>query len=658
MKICGNGHSYDDTQFNTCPICYSMGLTDPAAGGAADAVQQAAAGAYGDAQSVQNAAAEIVRDENGGYYDTEGNYIDAAGNKYFPAPQGGFYDTQGGYYDVSGNYYPPASAQPAAPAQPAYTEPAQPVQPAAPAQSVYTEAAASTQAVQPAPTTQPGSPAITYQTAPEQQAASAQTAYTAQAAAPEYTTQPASAQPAYTAQPASAQPAYGAVPPQGSVPPEGKAKKKGGKKKIIIIAIIAVLLLAGAAVWFFFLRDSEKKGKDDEGRPTMTRNDETFLLNSYSSKTNSIIPPGFLMFSSDAKNISFLYNDIYTVSDEKGATYINLSADGSEYIEVKYKSGKTSPKEYFKKYKSALKKEYGSDSTISDILETPLINNPDTGVYKNAYCVSAEVDDNGRTLYIDRYLMIYEKNYVEVSAYTYTAKAADEPAYRICSSFYTRANGFDPYEGGDDGTTEVVDNPTTEVPTTEVPTTEATTATPTTEATTQATTEYTTQATTENTTQYTTEATTTSTGGTETCQGTGVTVIFPEGTCPNGWEATQTGLNLYVLPDTKDIYIAIEYCSYGPANIQQCVTDIITMFQQNLGAEATIRDQETVQGAKYTFSYAPAVLTNSQGSVKVVGAAVQSESGKIYAIYFMTDDAHESYFLNAFTILVDNIYLD
>lgn len=637
MKTCGNGHSYDDTQFNSCPICYSMGLTDPAAqqsGGSEQPAYNAVDPAYG-------AAADVVRDENGGYYDAEGNYFDAAGNKFTPAPQGGFYDEQGGYYDTSGNYYPPAApAQPATPepAQQAYTESAQPATPAAPA---YTQpaqqpySAAGTQQPYAAPA-QPETPAYT------------QPAYTAAGTQPAYTApgvQPAE-QPAYGA------PAYGAAP--GGKPP----KAKGGKKKILIISIIAAVLLAGAAVWFFFLRGGDKIGKDADGRKTMTRNGETFLLNTYSSKTNSIIPPGFEMFSSDAKKISFLYNDIYTISDEKDATYVNLSADESEYIEVKYKKGKTSPKAYFKKYKSALKKDYGADSVIGDILEVNLINNPDTGVFKNGYCVSAEVDYNGRTLYVDRYLMVYENNYVEVTASTYTPKAADEPAYRICSSFYTRANGFDPYEGGDDGTTEVVDNPTTEVPTTEVPTTEATTATPTTEATTQATTEYTTQATTENTTQYTTETTTTSTGGTETCQGTGVTVIFPEGTCPNGWEATQTGLNLYVLPDTKDIYIAIEYCSYGPANIQQCVTDIITMFQQNLGAEATIRDQETVQGAKYTFSYAPAVLTNSQGSVKVVGAAVQSESGKIYAIYFMTDDAHESYFLNAFTILVDNIYLD
>ena len=44
--------------------------------------------------------------------EAEGNYIDAAGNKYIPAPQGGFYDEAGGYYDVSGNYYPPAAPAP------------------------------------------------------------------------------------------------------------------------------------------------------------------------------------------------------------------------------------------------------------------------------------------------------------------------------------------------------------------------------------------------------------------------------------------------------------------------------------------------------------------------------------------------------------------
>ena len=631
MKICGNGHSYDDTQFNTCPICYSMGLTDPSAQPAVSPEQSA----YGTADSAFGAPADVVRDENGGYYDAAGNYYDAAGNKFIPAPQGGFYDEQGGYYDTSGNYYPPAApAQPAASAAP---EPAQPAQPA------YTAPA------------QPAAPAYTQPAQQPYSATGTQQPYAApaQSAAPAYS-QPA--QPAYTAagdQPA--QPAYGtpaATPSYGAAPGGKPPKAKGGKKKkILIISIIAAVLLAGAAVWFFFLRGGDKIGKDDEGRKTMTRDGETFLLNTYSSKTNSIIPPGFLMYSSDAKKISFLYNDIYTVSDEKDAVYVNLSADGSEYIEVKYKSGKTSPKAYFKKYKSALKKEYGSDSIIGDILEVNLINNPDTGVYKNGYCVSAEVYENGRTLYVDRYLMVYENNYLEVSAYSYTAKAADEPAYRICSSFYTRANGFDPYEGGD-GTTEVINDPTTEIPTTEVPTT----TTPTTEYTT----EYTTQYTTEYTTQYTTEATTGGGGGdnVEVHQGTGVKVVFPAGMCPQGSEATEYGLNLYVLADTKNTYIAIEQAAWNPSSIQQAVSDVFSYFCQNLGAQAQIRDQESVQGAKYVFTYAPGILSNDQGSIKLVVSAVQSESGKIYVIYFMTDDAHENTFLEAFKILVDNIYLD
>ena len=74
------------------------------------------------------------------------------------------------------------------------------------------------------------------------------------------------------------------------------------------------------------------------------------MLNSYSGKTNSIIPPGFQMYSSDAKKISFLYNDYCTISDEKNVVYINLSADNSEYIELSYKSGKTTPKKYFNKF--------------------------------------------------------------------------------------------------------------------------------------------------------------------------------------------------------------------------------------------------------------------------------------------------------------------
>ena len=155
---------------------------------------------------------------------------------------------------------------------------------------------------------QPAAPAYTQ---PAQQPYTAP----AQSAAPAYS-QPA--QPAYTAagdQPA--QPAYGtpaAAPAYGAAPGGKPPKAKGGKKKkVLIISIIVAVLLAGAAVWFFFLRGGDKIGKDDEGRKTMTRNGETFLLNTYSSKTNSIIPPGFEMFSSDAKKISFLYNDIYTI---------------------------------------------------------------------------------------------------------------------------------------------------------------------------------------------------------------------------------------------------------------------------------------------------------------------------------------------------------
>lgn len=622
MKICENGHSYDETQFGSCPICYAMSQNAGAAGGAdtQGSVYGEAAGQAADASSY--GSEETVRDENGGYYDADGNYFDAAGNKFIPAEGGGFFDEQGGYYDVNGNYYPPAA----------------PVQSAAPVQ----QATAAVSAAQPSygeaqqPAGSYTSPAGSYTASPEPYTASAGQQMYQQPVAQGYG-------------PEQAGQIYNNAAPMGK-----PQKEKGGKKKVIIIAVIAAVLLAAAAVWFFFLRDTDKIGKDDEGRKTMTRNGDTFLLNSYSSDVNSIIPPGFLMYSSDTKKISFLYNDYYTISDEKNVVYVNLSADGSEYIEVRYKSGKTSPKEYFKKYKKALIKEYGNDSVISDILEVDLINNPETGVYKNGYCVSAEVDDNGRNQYVDRYLMIYEKNYLEVTAYSYTAKAADEPAYRICSSFYTRANGFDPYEA-----TEVIidpppemptDVPTTETPTTEMPTTAAPTETQTTE--------YTTQATTESSTQNT-EATTSGGGGdVEVHQGTGVKVVFPAGMCPNGSEATQTGLNLYVLPDTKDSFIAIEYASYGPADIQQCVNDIFSMFCQNLGAQAQMRDQETIQGANYTFTYAPGILSNDQGSIKLVAAAVKSDSGKIYAIYFLTDDAHENYFLEAFQILVDNIYLD
>ena len=53
MKICENGHSYDETQFATCPICYAQGLTGASSG----------------------ASQDVVRDENGGYYDAEGNLI-------------------------------------------------------------------------------------------------------------------------------------------------------------------------------------------------------------------------------------------------------------------------------------------------------------------------------------------------------------------------------------------------------------------------------------------------------------------------------------------------------------------------------------------------------------------------------------------------------
>ena len=577
MKICENGHSYDETQFATCPICYAQGLT-----GASSGAQQ-----------------EIVRDENGGYYDKEGNYIDAAGNKYIPAPQGGFYDEAGGYYDVSGNYYPPAYQQPA----------------------------------------QQAAPTATYQ-------------------------QPAqSAAPAYNA----AQP--GAYVDPNAVPPAGKAPKKpktpGGKKKKIIIIIAAVAaVLIGVGVWFFFLRSTESTKKGEDGITYMTRDGDTFMLNSYSGKTNSIIPPGFLMYSSDAKKISFLYNDSCTISDEKNVVYINLSADNSEYIELSYKSGKTTPKKYFNKFKSQVKKQYGADSQMSDIMEVNLINNEETGVHKNGYVMSCEVTDNGRTLYLDRYLMVYKDNYVEATVYVYSPKAGDEVVYRVLSSFYTRSNGFDPYEEGstdDYPTTQSTDYPTTQstdYPTTEYPTTEYTTQY-TTEYTTQATTEYTTQYTTEYTTQATTEATTSTTGGngTVTAQGGGVTVILPESMLPNGWEEVQGTLNLYVLPDTKDTYMAITYMQ-GGTDEQEVVKYVFDFFAQNAGGTANMGEMQTTQGVTYTFYYSMGTISNNQGSIGLVAVAVKSASGKVYAIYFLTDDAHLQTFIDAFNALMNNIYLD
>lgn len=399
----------------------------------------------------------------------------------------------------------------------------------------------------------------------------------------------------------------------------------------------------------------------------MTRDDDTFMLNSYSSKTNSIIPPGFLMYSSDAKKISFLYNDYCTISDDKKTVYINLSADNSEYIELSYKSGKTTPKKYFKSFKSKVTKQYGADSTMSDIMEVNFINNEETGVHKNGYAVSCEVDDNGRTLYLDRYLMVYKEHYVEATVYVYSPKAGDEVVYRVLSSFYTRANGFDPYDENNTGeyqttestdypTTQATDYPTTEYPTTETPTTQA----PTTQApTTQATTEYTTQYTTEYTTQATTEATTSTTGGngTVTAQGGGVTVILPESMLPNGWEATQYGVNLYVLPDTKDLFMAIEWVQ-SATDPQQLVKDVFDYFATNLSATANIGEMQTAQGVTYTFYYAMGTISNNQGSIGFVSVATKSESGRVYAIYFMTDDAHSQTFVDTFNTLMNNIYLD
>ena len=393
----------------------------------------------------------------------------------------------------------------------------------------------------------------------------------------------------------------------------------------------------------------------------MTRDDDTFMLNSYSSKTNSIIPPGFLMYSSDAKKISFLYNDYCTISDDKKTVYINLSADNSEYIELSYKSGKTTPKKYFKSFKSKVTKQYGADSQMSDIMEVNFINNEETGVHKNGYAVSCEVDDNGRTLYLDRYLMVYKEHYVEATVYVYSPKAGDEVVYRVLSSFYTRANGFDPYDENNTGeyqTTESTDYPTTQAtdyPTTEYPTTE----TPTTQApTTQATTEYTTQYTTEYTTQATTEVTTTTSGnGTVTAQGGGVTVILPESMLPNGWEEVQGTLNLYVLPDTKDTYMAITYIQ-GGTDEQEVVKYVFDFFAQNAGGTANMGEMQTTQGVTYTFYYSMGTISNNQGSIGLVAVAVKSASGKVYAIYFLTDDAHLQTFIDAFNALMNNIYLD
>ena len=234
----------------------------------------------------------------------------------------------------------------------------------------------------------------------------------------------------------------------------------------------------------------------------------------------------------------------------------------------------------------------------------------------------------------------------------------------MLSSFYTRANGFDPYEEGstdDYPTTQSTDYPTTQstdYPTTEYPTTEYTTQY-TTEYTTQATTEYTTQYTTEYTTQATTEATTSTTGGngTVTAQGGGVTVILPESMLPNGWEAVQGGLNLYVLPDTKDTYMAITYVQ-GGTNEQEVVKYVFDYFAQNAGGTANMGEMQTTQGVTYTFYYSMGTISNNQGSIGLVAVAVKSASGKVYAIYFLTDDAHLQTFIDAFNALMNNIYLD